>query len=232
MDYYALDLSLSELQRTFSEVSIEDYTHVGFHGLHGTYDDAVAWLKRPENRKRPIAILSMGSSIGNFDRSEAAQFLSQFAEILSPLDAMLIGLDGCKDPDKVFKAYNDSKGITKQFYENGLVHANRILGHEAFKLDEWEVVTGYNADEGHHEAFYSPRKDVTIDGIFIPKGEKLIFEEAYKYGPEEREQLWKDANLIQSAEFGNSSDDYRELRPLEFFPLTPDCLQCLLTCHC
>ncbi|KAK1142722.1 hypothetical protein N8T08_007353 [Aspergillus melleus] len=208
VDYYALDLSLSELQRTFSEVSVEDYNHVGFHGLHGTYDDAVTWLNRPENRKRPTAILSMGSSMGNFDRLEAAQFLSQFAKILGPSDAMLIGLDGCKNPDKVFKAYNDSQGITQQFYENGLIHANRVLGHEAFKLDEWEIVTGYNAVEGHHEAFYSPKKDVTIDGILVPKGEKLIFEEAFKYGPEEREQLWRDANLIHGAEFGNSSDDY------------------------
>lgn len=152
----------------------------------------------------------MGSSIGNFSRPDAAQFLSQFAKILGPSDGLLIGVDGCKDPDKVFKAYNDSKGITKQFYENGLIHANRVLGHEAFKLDEWDVVTGYDSVEGYHEAFYSPKKDVTIDGILIPKGEKLFFEEAYKYGPEEREQLWRDAGLIHGAEFGNSSNDYRE----------------------
>ncbi|PLB51077.1 hypothetical protein P170DRAFT_354337 [Aspergillus steynii IBT 23096] len=208
VSYYALDLSLSELQRTFSEVSIEDYTHVGFHGLHGTYDDAITWLNRPENRKRPTTILSMGSSMGNFNRPDAARFLSQFVKILGPSDAMLIGLDGCKDPDKVFRAYNDSKGITQQFYENGLVHANRVLGHEAFKMDEWEVVTGYNVAEGHHEAFYSPKNDVTIDGIFIPKGEKLIFEEAFKYGPEECERLWRDANLIHGADFGNGSNDY------------------------
>jgi hypothetical protein len=53
VDYYALDLSLVELQRTFSEISPESFVHVGFHGLHGTYDDAVGWLNSPENRQRP-----------------------------------------------------------------------------------------------------------------------------------------------------------------------------------
>ncbi|KAE8354165.1 Aldehyde/histidinol dehydrogenase [Aspergillus coremiiformis] len=208
VDYYALDLSLSELQRTFSEVSVDEYTHVGFHGLHGTYDDAVTWLGSPRNRKRPTVICSMGSSLGNFNRSGAGSFLSQFARLLAPSDMMIIGLDGCKDPDKVYRAYNDSRGITEQFYENGLLHANAVLGYEAFKLDEWEVVTGYDAVEGRHQAAYSPKQDVTINGVLLQKGEKLVFEEAYKYGPEERDQLWRDAKLIQTTELGNGSGDY------------------------
>ena len=57
---------------------------------------------------------------------------------------------------------------------------------------------------------YSPRRDVTINGVLLKKGEKLFFEEAYKYGPEERDQLWRDAKLLQSTEVGNGSDDYRE----------------------
>ncbi|KAE8385965.1 Aldehyde/histidinol dehydrogenase [Aspergillus alliaceus] len=206
VDYYALDLSLSELQRTFSEVSIDEFTHVGFHGLHGTYDDAITWLNNPENRKQPTMILSMGSSLGNFDRPGAARFLSQYSRLLGPSDMMIIGLDGCKDADKVYKAYNDSKGVTRRFYENGLVHANAVLGSEAFKPGEWEVVTGWDAVEGRHWAAYSPKKDVTINGVPLQKGEELIFEEAFKHGPEERDQLWRDAHLIQTAEVGDGSD--------------------------
>ncbi|XHG04482.1 hypothetical protein AWENTII_007749 [Aspergillus wentii] len=208
VDYYALDLSLSELQRTFSEVSVNEYVHVGLHGLHGTYDDALAWLSNPENRKRPTVVMSMGSSIGNFGRSEASQFLNGFSKVLGPSDLMVIGLDACKNPEKVHRAYNDSKGITRQFYENGLVHANSVLGFEAFKPSEWDIVTRYEYTEGRHQAFYSPNKDVTINGITIPKGEKLVFEEATKYSPKERDQLWRDAGLIHGAEFGNSSGDY------------------------
>ncbi|CAI7647897.1 unnamed protein product [Penicillium glandicola] len=208
VDYYALDLSLAELQRTFSEISPESFIHVGFHGLHGTYDDAVGWLKSPENRKRPTVVLSMGSSMGNFSPSGAAEFLGGFSKLLSPSDFMLIGLDACKSPEKVFRAYNDTKGVTRQFYENGLVHANTVLGFEAFKPDQWEILTEYDTHEGRHQAFYTPRVDVVINGINIPKGEKLIFEEAWKYGRNERDALWRNANLISQVEYGNLTDDY------------------------
>lgn len=214
MDYYALDLSLSELQRTFAEVSTRTYEHVGFHGLHGTYDDALTWMMNSENRSRPTCIMSMGSSLGNFSRSGAADFLSRFAKVLGPFDCMVIGLDACKNSEKVYKAYNDSKGITRRFYENGLLNANSVLGSEVFDLDKWEVVTHYDPIEGHHQAFYSPVEDMTIQGVHLRKGEKLIFEEATKYGPEERDVLWHEAGLIHKSEFGNSTDEYRKCNPL------------------
>ncbi|KAF4263458.1 hypothetical protein KXX13_003174 [Aspergillus fumigatus] len=208
VDYYALDLSLSELQRTFVEVSSDEYSHVDLHGLHGTYDDALAWLSNPQNLQRPTVVMSMGSSIGNFSREGAAEFLAQFARLLKPSDLMIIGLDACTDPDKVYKAYNDSKGITQRFYENGLLHANAVLGYEAFQLSEWEVVTDYDVAGGRHRAFYSPKQNVTIDGVLLQKGEKLVFEEATKYSPQQREQLWRDANLVLCEELGNSSEEY------------------------
>ncbi|PWY89039.1 N-methyltransferase [Aspergillus heteromorphus CBS 117.55] len=209
VDYYALDLSLSELERTFSEVSIDQYHHVELHGLHGTYDDALSWLNIPENRKSPTVILSMGSSMGNFDRHSAAKFLSQYSRILGPSDMMVIGLDSCTDSNKVFKAYNDSKGVTRQFYNNGLVHANTVLGYEAFKPDEWEVVTEYDTVEGRHQAFYAPTRDVTINGVLLKKGERLVFEEAFKYDAKQLEKLWHDAGFIHNMEIGNDSGEYR-----------------------
>lgn len=220
-------MSLPELQRTFADVSIEEHEHVGLHGLHGTYDDALVWLSNPENRTRPTVVMSMGSSIGNFSRPQAAEFLGRFSKLMTPSDLMIIGLDGCKDPQKVYRAYNDSEGITRRFYENGLVHANGVLGHEAFKPNEWEIVTDFDSVTGRHQAFYSPTQDVTVNGVSLPKGERLVFEEATKYGPEERDQLWRAAGLIQGAELANSSDDYRKwnstmacIRPLSAFTPT------------
>ncbi|KAJ6005672.1 Ergothioneine biosynthesis protein 1 [Penicillium sp. IBT 35674x] len=208
VDYYALDLSLTELQRTFSEISPESFQYVGFHGLHGTYDDAQDWLKKPENRTRPTVVLSMGSSIGNFNRSDAAGFLGGFSKLLGPSDFLLIGLDACKDPEKVYSAYNDSQGVTRAFYENGLRHANSVLGFEAFRPGDWEVVTGYDTENGCHQAFYSPTVDVVIKDITIRKGEKLKFEEAYKYSQHERDELCRSAGLIPQMEYGNSEDNY------------------------
>jgi EasF-like predicted methyltransferase len=209
VDYYALDLSLTELQRTFSEISPKSFEYVGFHGLHGTYDDAQDWLKNPENRTRPTVVLSMGSSIGNFSRSEAADFLGGFSKLLGPSDFLLIGVDACKDPERVYSAYNDSQGVTRAFYENGLAHANTVLGFEAFRPVDWEVVTGYDTENGCHQAFYSPKVDVVIKDITIRKGEKLKFEEAYKYSRDERDELCRSAGLIPQMEYGNTEDNYR-----------------------
>ncbi|OJJ04304.1 hypothetical protein ASPVEDRAFT_135556 [Aspergillus versicolor CBS 583.65] len=208
VDYYALDLSLSELERTFSNVCLEEYTNVGFHGLHGTYDDAHTWLSDPKNRERPTVVMSMGSSLGNFGPPEAADFLAGFAKLLGPSDMVVIGLDACDDPARVYNAYNDSAGITKKFYENGLVHANRTLGSEVFRPDEWEVVTEYNPTDGKHQAFYVPKMDLTICNASLKKGERIIFEEAFKYSALGRDRLWHDAGLLEAAELACSSGDY------------------------
>ncbi|RJE16444.1 DUF323 domain-containing protein, partial [Aspergillus sclerotialis] len=65
-----------------------------------------------------------------------------------------------------------------------------------FNLDEWEVVTNYDPVQGRHEAFYSPKQDVIVEGVRLRKGEKLAFEESTKYGTVERDRLWHDAGLI------------------------------------
>jgi uncharacterized SAM-dependent methyltransferase len=62
VDYYALDLSQRELERTLSHVP--DFKYVRCHGLLGTYDDGTVWLKQPSIVGKPKCILHLGSSIG------------------------------------------------------------------------------------------------------------------------------------------------------------------------
>lgn len=73
VDYYALDLDRSELQRTLS--AVPSYKHVRCSGLHGTYDDGLAWLKQYE--ARPKTILWLGEWFvcleGRSDDKKAAQ---------------------------------------------------------------------------------------------------------------------------------------------------------------
>jgi len=58
VDYYALDLDRTELQRTLDMVP-EDLENVRYNGLHGTYEDGRAWLKSAEEvRDRPVSPLS------------------------------------------------------------------------------------------------------------------------------------------------------------------------------
>ena len=219
MEYYALDLSLDELTRTFCEIPSRSYTHVECYGLHGTYDDGLAWLQKSENRSKPTWVLSLGSSLGNFNREDAANFLTGFSQTLGPSDSMLVGLDACKDPEKVFKAYNDSEGVTHQFNINGLVRANAVLGFDAFHVGDWDAFGVYDEVNGRHEAFYSPRKDININGTTLRKGERILFEQSYKFSPQESTDLWLHAGLKPTAVFGDSTDEYRES------PINDECLK-------
>ncbi len=88
-----------------------EYHYVRCFGLHGTYDDGLEWLQRPENVKKPKAVLSLGSSIGNFTRDEAAGFIRHIFSALDDNDKLFIALDGCQDAEKVYHAYNDCEGF-------------------------------------------------------------------------------------------------------------------------
>lgn len=121
---------------------------------------------------------------------------------------MLVGIDSCKDPDRVYHAYNDREGLTHEFIYNGLKHANRLMGQEAFVKDDWEVIGEYDSEAGRHQAFVSPLKDVEIDGVRISKGERLRIEESYKYSREEILEIWRGARLADSTVWANSKGDY------------------------
>lgn len=211
VEYYALDLSLIELRRTFDQIPISGYKHVKCFGLYGTYDQGLEWLKSKHVSGKPKTILWLGSSLGNFKRPDAAQFLAKFQDVLQPGDTLLVGIDSCKDPDRVYHAYNDSQGITHKFILNGLKHANQILGKgNSFNIEDWQVIGEYDIQAGRHHAFVSPLKDVVVDGVEISKGERIRIEESYKYSREEIEKLWGDSEFAESSVWSNEKGDYGE----------------------
>jgi len=210
VEYFALDLSLSELERTFSEIPVNDFRHVKFSALYGTYDDGLAWLSKMVSPTTPTCVLTLGSSIGNFPREEAARFLQSFADVLGPADLLLVGLDACQVPERVYKAYNDDRGLTHKFYRNGLDHANKLLGYNAFKQEDWEIVGRYSEVEGRHEAFYRALIDVSVSETKFKKGDMLKLEDAYKYSASQSDTLWRSACLIKQTAFANQLNDYRK----------------------
>ncbi|KAH7089271.1 hypothetical protein FB567DRAFT_591382 [Paraphoma chrysanthemicola] len=225
VEYYAVDLSLPELQRTFAEIPIEGYKHVTCHGLFGTYDNALEWLNSSSVRNKPKAILWLGSSLGNFKRYEVPPFLAGFREAIRPGDTMLIGIDSCKDADRVYHAYNDRDNVTHEFILNGLKHANALMKKTAFRIEDWEVIGEYDKVEGRHHAFVSPRKDVIVDGVPIPQGERVRIEESYKYSRDEILKLWEEAGLAGNTVWSNARGDYGlhlVSKPTVFLPTKPE----------
>jgi EasF-like predicted methyltransferase len=202
LTYYALDLDRKELIRSLQGLNSK-YLYVKVAGLLGTYDDGIEQLKR---LTVPKTILWLGSSIANMDREDSAAFLQRFP--MNPGDSWVIGIDRRKDAFKVWRAYNDSQGVTREFELNGLRNANKVLGGEEFKEAEWEYVGEYDAVGGRHQAWFVPLKDVTVCGVEFKEGERILVEQSYKYGKDEVDELWEKAGVVEVGRWSDSSKFY------------------------
>lgn len=190
------------------------FENIQCYGLHGTYDDGRAWLKDADQQKARC-VLWLGSSAGNFARGEAAAFLREFGtEVLRPgkHDLMLIGLDGTKNAAKVYRAYNDSAGITTRFELYGLTYANELLGGNYFDPNDWEYIGVWNSEESRHESYCAPKKDIKfsgkLEGASVAKGERINIEYSYKFDVQDSLKLWESAGLRQGAQWSNEEGSY------------------------
>lgn len=227
--YYALDVSLPELERTLSQVPETVTRHITCLGLHGTYDDGLKWLStNPLVKGKKKCILWLGSSIGNFDREDATHFLKNVSEIaMKSGDMMLIGVDGCKKTNKVWTAYNDSHGVTREFELNALRNANSILGEQVFSEEDWDYLGVWNAKEGRHEAYFVALNDIIIDKtkfgrggtVTIKKGERIKIERSCKFDLSQVRQIWEGAGLVQGAKWGCKTADYRAHTLILHYPI-------------
>lgn len=102
--------------------------------------------------------------------------------------------------------------MTHNFTSNGLKHANRLLGYEAFNPDIWEAIGQYDRQGSRHQAFVVPNTDVTVEGAHIKKGEKVRIEESHKWPLRRAERLWYEAgaknSVIEGAFFGTPDGNY------------------------
>lgn len=97
-----------------------------------------------------------------------------------------------------------------RFILNGLLHSNRILGENVFKLEDWRVIGEYVYDNegGRHQAFYSPIRDIWYKDVHFKAGERIQVEQSLKYSAEEALQLWSGATLNETKRWSASSDAY------------------------
>jgi len=214
VDYFALDVSLPELQRTLNTVPPGTFRHIRCFGLLGTYDDGHQWLQRPELGSRPKVLVSLGSTVGSMQRSEAADFLSGFIGSGESNRTFLLGLDGCKDEERVLAAYNDKHGNNHRFIKNGLERANEMLGHGAFDLEKWDVVGSWDQENGSHNQYYYPKTDVWLGGDVVPAGRRILAIKSHKYDANDAHALLEKAGLDVVDAWG-SRNQYSEC-PLLF----------------
>jgi len=129
-----------------------------------------------------------GSSIGNFEPVQAAEFLGRIAKTVGTGGELIIGVDRKKETKVLEAAYNDDERLTERFNLNILSHLNTQLNAD-FDLAQFKHVAGYNHSLGCIQMFLESVTDqsVTVAGekIEFVRGEKLHTENSYKYHPDE-----------------------------------------------
>ncbi|KAJ3150315.1 hypothetical protein HK101_001965 [Irineochytrium annulatum] len=227
--YYALDLSEQSLVDSLIPLAAA-FPSIRVVGLLGTYDDSLAYVAQnvPTHTlagdRISRTILWLGSSIGNLTRREAADFLRKIKdEVMEHGDTFLCGIDRRNDPKTVKLAYDDPKGVTREFIMNGLDHVNRILAGngssdntaapKVFDRDRFEYVSIYNRVLGRHEAYYRSLERQTLDlgagkVVELEKGELINIEYSVKYSPREVAELVDQAGLHTPGKWTDRSGRY------------------------
>ena len=140
-----------------------------------------------------------GSTIGNFDPTDAEQLLRRFRGAAGPDGTVLVGFDLKKDPALLHAAYNDARGVTAAFNRNVLRRMNA------------ELDADFDLGAFHHHALYTPvagriemhlvsakKQRVHIAGhaIDFEDGESICTEHSYKYDLAGAERLGRAAGLV------------------------------------
>src|ERR1043165_6891807 len=135
-------------------------------------------------RARPRVGFFPGSTIGNFEPQDAAEFLRQAGRMLGQGATMIAGVDLIKDEAVLNAAYDDAAGATARFNLNLLARMNRELGGD-FDLGSFRHRAFYNAAEHRIEMHLESRKAQTVTvasrAFAFREGETIHTENSYKY---------------------------------------------------
>ena len=125
-----------------------------------------------------------GSTIGNFNRTEAVLFLRSVRRLLGKRAALLVGADLQKPLDVLLPAYNDAAGVTAAFNLNLLSRINRELSG-TFDLAAFEHSATYNDRkeriEMHLRSVCVQHASVAGRSFSFQSGETIHTENSHKY---------------------------------------------------
>ncbi len=138
--YVPVDVSDGALDAALPGL-VADYPGLVVHGLVADFERHLDRL--PSDGPRLIAFL--GGTIGNFEPAQRQEFLDALGAQMRPGDALLLGTDLVKDPERLVRAYDDPAGVTAEFNKNVLRVINDRLGAD-FDVDAFEHVAVWDPE--------------------------------------------------------------------------------------
>ncbi|MGA7219727.1 MAG: L-histidine N(alpha)-methyltransferase [Candidatus Sulfotelmatobacter sp.] len=186
--YYPIEISRSAL--VMCERELSDIESISIVGFEREYLDGLLEVAAQRRQGQHFLVLFLGSTIGNFDRPAAVNFLTEVRRILLPGDSLLLGADLIKSSVQLLGAYDDELGVTAAFNLNLLARINRELDAD-FVLANFEHLAKINHEERSVEMHlrslrdqrvHIPAADICVDFL---EGETIWTESSHKYSLEE-----------------------------------------------
>ena len=170
-----LDIAAKNIQKEFPNLNV--------FPLPGDFTKPVKLPEELFEARKQVAFFP-GSTIGNFEKADAVNFLKSVRTTIGDDGLMLIGVDLQKNRDALLKAYNDAAGVTSEFNKNILTRINRELAGN-FNLNEFEHVAKYNEEHHRVEMHLKSLADQTVSisgAVFhFALDETIHTENCYKY---------------------------------------------------
>ncbi len=186
--YIPIDIAEDALAAATSALQVE-YPALQITGVCAECEEGLRRLAGLTEGE-PKLVLFLGSSLGNYEPTAAAELLRHIHRSLSERDRMLVGVDLRKDRATLEAAYDDAKGVTARFNLNLLARINRELGGH-FDLGAFRHRAVFNEEAGriemHLVSLVAQRVAIDTLGVEVPfeAGETIHTENSYKYAPRE-----------------------------------------------
>lgn len=180
--YYPIDVSADALARC--ERDLSGIAEV--HPLVQSYLNGMTRATAERQAGESFLVMFLGSTIGNFERKCALEFLRDLYRAMLPGDMLLIGADLVKDPERMLVAYDDPTGVTGAFNLNLLGRINRELGGD-FQLRDFEHQARWNDAHRRIEMHLRSRLDQTASiaeadlTVAFRAGETIWTESSHKF---------------------------------------------------
>lgn len=178
----ALRSSAEELVSIFPNLHVEGYA-VDFFSQFGSI-----------KREKPALICFFGSTIGNFEWKASLELLKNISRQMKKGDALLLGMDMVKPEPILYIAYNDARGVTREFNLNILNSVNDLIQSD-FKTIDFDHLAYFNQEKSRIEMHLVAKRDLTVESPHFEKalqleaGEGIHTENSHKYTHEHIQEI-------------------------------------------
>ncbi|KAJ6133484.1 histidine-specific methyltransferase [Penicillium samsonianum] len=215
--YFAVDIAPDSLTNSLAQLSenMRGFQYVICHGMLGSYNDCVKLLDNNDAfGAEGVLFLWFGNSITNLPWKTATDLINRLLCTKSRRTKLLLPVDGCRSEELILTAYDLPGGQSRRFMQNGLIHANALLGDEVFDCADWDFEGIWDSVSAMHNSYHVAKRDLTIqvDGqtVSIAKGEKLHGITSGKWDSEIVGLLCKAAGVTVERHWTRSVDNFAE----------------------